>query len=140
MNVLTTENMDNFLKRFEKLDGAVVKEIYYQPSSSSDDCEIKVVLKASDSFVTGSKLFSGEVTLEILAKGNVEFRVYEPGGGVNVVINDEAVGYSYDDKIYINFDPLHSKNWETKSWSIDEIRSSTFYIGGNKVFWAIVNH
>jgi hypothetical protein len=137
MNQLTKDNIDNFIERFEGLDGAVVKSIQYSPHSKSDDCEFELVLTAVDSSVIGTIPFSGEVTLSILFKGDIEFRIWEPGGGVNVVINYDVVGYFGDDKAYINFDPLHSKDWETQSWSIDEVRNSPFYVGGNQIFWKI---
>lgn len=139
MNRLTTDNIDSFIERFEGFDGAVIKCIEYSSGSESDNCELAITLQATDNFASGSTPFSGGVTIKILIVGNVEFRIWEPGGGVNVVLNDEVVSYCYDDKIYINFDPLHSKNWETKGWSIDEIRNSSFYVGGRKVFWKKAN-
>lgn len=138
MNRLTVANIKSFIERFEGLDGAVLKGIEYSPTSKSDECELVLILRAIDRIASGTVPFSGEVTLKIIIKGNIEFRIWEPGGGVNSVINDEVVGYCCDDKIYINFDPIHSKNWETKDWSVDEIRNSPFYVGGKQFFWAEV--
>lgn len=138
MNLLTSDNIESFIERFEGFDGAVVKGIEYKSSSKANDSEITLILRAIDCNASGTTPFSGEVTLKITVKGNIEFRIWEPGGGVNVVINDKVVGYYYDGKAYINFDPLHSKDWETNGWSLDEIRRSSFYVGGKHVFWMIV--
>ena len=138
MNLLTADNIEAFLKRFEGFDGAIVKGFEYKPNSTSDKCELAVFLRAIDASIANSSPYSGEVNLKIHIKGDVEFRMCEPGGGANVVINYEVVGYASNGKIYINFDPLHSKDWTTKDWSVEEIRNSPFYVGGRQIFWMII--
>ena len=138
MDRLTKDSIEDFIERFNRFDGAVIRSIQYKTSSRSSEGEFEIIIKVTDKYFSDGNPFSGDALLKILFKGSIEFRVWEPGGGVNVVINDEVVSYCTDEKIYINFDPLHSKNWQTKSWSINEIRNSSFYVGGSELLWMIM--
>ena len=137
MNLITKDNLDKFLDKFERLDGAVIVCVNYLPSVKLDESEISLQLKAYDSSTSNSEPFSGEVLLKIAFKGNVEFRISEPGGGGNVVINDEVIASVANGKTYINFDPLHTKN-ANGDLSAAEVHNSSFYVGGNEMFWGLM--
>jgi len=134
MQKLTAANISDFLGRFENIDGGFIDSI-------GVDLEKKTVEFCFTAFDTHRGPVSmGEsawVTLRIRVTEYVEFCLHEGARESGVQLDDHLEVVWFDDAVFLVLDPLQARDYDQPGWTIEQVRRSRWYVGGQSLFWSL---
>lgn len=143
MNLAINSDQQSFLKRFEYFDGACIEQVIFSYSTINKPKCMEFLLTAYDNEALDKKLNDKDpsdkwVQLKLLIEDVKEFKICEGPKTSFAQPDDHIEIQRLNNIIYLIFDPLQSKNFDKQEWSIDEIQSSKYYVGGSFLYWEII--
>ncbi len=130
MQEITKENCKYFLERFEYANNALIDQI-------NIDFENKHVELRLDVYDT-SKTKNNWTIVLIKITNNIEFLLKERAGKTGVQLDDHLEIVWLEEKLFLILDPLHAQDFNKTKWDIDQIKKSRWYIGGDSIYWDII--
>ncbi|WP_108818386.1 hypothetical protein [Pseudovibrio sp. Alg231-02] len=137
MEQLSSTTLQYFLERFGHLNGAILQSALFTSGVSGGPGSILLEFAAHDCQRPATSPQGAISTLKIRVEESLEFKLHEPGGGAYTTIKHPIVGMFLQDKFFLNFDSVNSKDWTIEEWDKDQMRNSVFYVGGARISWEI---
>ncbi|EEA91914.1 hypothetical protein PJE062_3539 [Pseudovibrio sp. JE062] len=135
MEHLSNTSLQYFLERFGHLNGAVLRSALFTSGKADGPGAVTLEFAAHDCQRPAAAPQDSLSTLRIKVEESVEFNLKEPSDSSNTVIKHPIVGMFMQDKFFLNFDPVNSKDWTIEEWDRDQMRSSVFYVAGARISW-----
>lgn len=134
MQSLTAENVCEFLCRFENVDGGIVERI-------NVDFKIRHTELWLIGFDTRRKAGNDEGwrVLRLQMAGCREFCFQKGVNESGVQLDDHLEIVWIEGAVYLVLDPLQARDYKQAGWTVDQVRRSRWYVGGQSLSWELCN-
>jgi len=124
-----------FAQRFEQFDGAVVLGL--ELDFGQRECRIRVrAYDTSRAPTPGSSPPDRWVSIRLDVTQWSEFHFFESDKASTSQFDDHLAIVWLDGHVYLVGDPLQSRDFSAEAWTLDQVRRSTWYVGGTHLSWA----
>lgn len=135
MDELTAASIVGFLRRFENFDGGVIQRI----EVNFEQKVVELRLTAFDTNRHAAPEDEGWVTISLRVGRLSEFCFREGVKESGVQLDDHLEAIWLAGGVFVIFDPLQARDFDQPDWTIEQIRRSRWYVGGESLSWELLH-
>jgi hypothetical protein len=133
MEELTGASVAALLRRFENLDGSFIRRI----GIHFEEKRVELLLTAFDTERPAAPEAERWVTLRLGLSRVSEFCFREGVKASGVQLDDHLEVVWLDGGVFVILDPLQARDFNQPEWTLDQVRRSRWYAGGQSLSWDI---
>jgi hypothetical protein len=132
---LTGASVAEFLRRFEHLDGGVIQRI----EVNFKEKVVELRLTAFDANRHAAPEAEGWVTLHLRLSRLSEFCFQQGVKASGVQLDDRLEVVWLNGGVFVILDPLQTRDFAQQEWTLEQVRKSRWYAGGQSLSWELLH-